>query len=70
MSALGQKRTCAAQKVMSALPPKANTHGTAHFAVGKKVPPSELLAHSVTHQHRDFRVRQHLVCHAAEHDCG
>ena len=24
MSALGQKRTCAAQKVMSALPPKAD----------------------------------------------
>ena len=38
--------------------------------VGKKVPPSELLAHSVTHQHRGFRVRQHLVCHAAQHDCG
>jgi hypothetical protein len=27
-------------------------------------------AHSVTHQHRDFRVRQHLVCNTAEHNCG
>jgi hypothetical protein len=38
--------------------------------VGKKVPPSERPAHSVTHQHRGFRVRQHLVCNTAEHNCG
>src|SRR5262245_39154414 len=38
--------------------------------VGKKLPPSERPANSVTHQHRGFRVRQHLVCNTAEHNCG
>ena len=31
---------------------------------------SERPAHSVTNQYRGFRVRQHLVCHTAEHNCG
>jgi putative SOS response-associated peptidase YedK len=34
------------------------------------VPPSERPAHSVTHQHRSFRVRQHFVCNTAEHSGG
>ena len=38
--------------------------------VGKKGPPRERPAHSVTHQHRGCRVRQHLVCNTAEHYCG
>ena len=37
--------------------------------VGKKVP-SERPEHSVTNQYRGFRVRQYLVCHTAEHNCG
>jgi hypothetical protein len=36
MSALGQKQTCAAQKVMSALPPKADMCGAlAHVCSGQ-----------------------------------
>ena len=33
-------------------------------------PPTERPVHSVTNQYRDFRVRQHLVCHTAEQNPG
>jgi hypothetical protein len=36
MSALGQKRTCAVQKGMSALPPKATSNATCGIAFGQK----------------------------------
>jgi hypothetical protein len=47
MSALGQKPTCAPQKVMSALPPKADMCGaTAHVCFGPKADiPSQCVAH-------------------------
>jgi putative SOS response-associated peptidase YedK len=44
--------------------------GKRAIRVGKKVPPSERSAHSVTNQYRGFRVRQHLVCNTAEHNGG
>ena len=46
MSALGQKQTCAAQKVMSALPPKADMC-SALADVGF-VPKADIATHSIT----------------------
>jgi hypothetical protein len=52
---------------MSAYDPKRTKRAS---RVGKKVPPSERPEHSVTNQYRGFRVRQYLVGHTAEHNCG
>ena len=46
MSALGQKRTCAAQKVMSALPPKADMCGATKDV--RYVPKADIALYSIT----------------------
>src|SRR5262245_33864901 len=51
MSALGQKQTCAAHKLMSALPPKATsnaTYGNVRWAKSRLMPCSKKDRYSIT----------------------
>ena len=63
MSALGQKQTCAAQKVMSALPPKADMCGAT-----RRCPLSANSRHLDEHRHfrRRARARRSNICDQAE----
>ena len=63
MSALGQKQTCAAQKVMSALPPKADM-----CSATSGCPLSANSRHLDEHRHfrRRARARRSNICDQAE----
>ena len=73
MSAIGTKQTSASALHMSAIGGKADMRRTSRDICFWPLADKAIAlrtTHSVTHQHRAFRVRQHLVCNAAEHNCG